>query len=296
MRKLNTLLVISMLASSAAIADPPRWSRDQPNSMPRHGREGPGRYREPRENNRPTRTENTQRQNEPRQVEPPQVEPRRVEPRQTEPRPIEPRHHETPPPRDTDREARNTSSNDNRSRWTSGDRDEHGYTRDARPGNYSEHGSRDNSRHDSNRDRRWDSGNNNDRDHHDGRNGRDGENWTHDRDHWRDHRGREWRHDYGWYNDFRGNHFFFNNGRYFARQRFFIGYYSAPWGYSSRLWMQGDILPLPYYEGRYFVDDYLRFDLYDPPYGTRWVRVGYDALLVDTETGEVLDVLHDLFW
>jgi Ni/Co efflux regulator RcnB len=282
MRKLNTLLVISLLASSAAVADPPRWSRNQANSMPRHGGEGPGRYREPREDNRPTRTENTQRQNEPRQVEP----------RQIEPRPIEPRHRETAPPRDTGREERNTRSNAYRSRWTSGDRGERGYTRDPRPGNDSGRGSNDNSRHDSNHGRDPLHG----RDNRDGHNAHDRDNWTHDRDHWRDHRGREWRHDHGWYNDFRGNHFYFNNGRYFARQRFFIGYYNAPWGYSSRLWMRGDILPRPYYEGHYFVGDYLRFDLYDPPYGTRWVRVGYDALLVDTETGEVLDVLHDLFW
>jgi Ni/Co efflux regulator RcnB len=293
MRKLKTLLVISLLASSAAIADPPsRWSRDQPNSMPRHGTEAPGRYREPRTESRPARTENTQRQNEPRQVEA----------RQTEPRPIEPRHNDAPTGRDTARQDRNTRTNEyrnergyvrdarpethgdqprhddqprhgeemnNRSRWTSGNRDERGYSRDPRPGNHSDH---------------------------DNHGSRDDNNWTRDGDHWRDHRGREWHHDHGWYNDFRGNHFFFNNGRYFARQRFFFGYYNAPWGYSSRLWMRGDILPLPYYETRYFVDDYERFDLYDPPFGARWVRVGFDALLVDTATGEVLDVLHDLFW
>ncbi len=35
-----------------------------------------------------------------------------------------------------------------------------------------------------------------------------------------------------------------------------------------------------------------------PPaeYGTRWVRYYDDVLLVDTYTGEVIDVIHDFFW
>ena len=32
------------------------------------------------------------------------------------------------------------------------------------------------------------------------------------------------------------------------------------------------------------------------PYASNWVRVGDDALLVDLRTGEVLDVVYELFW
>jgi Ni/Co efflux regulator RcnB len=55
-------------------------------------------------------------------------------------------------------------------------------------------------------------------------------------------------------------------------------------------------LPFAYYDDRYVIEDYGRFDLYDPPFGCRWVRVRGDALLVDLETGEVLDVVYDLYW
>ena len=34
-----------------------------------------------------------------------------------------------------------------------------------------------------------------------------------------------------------------------------------------------------------------------PAYGgTRWIRYFDDALLVDTYSGEVIDVIHDFFW
>jgi Ni/Co efflux regulator RcnB len=126
-------------------------------------------------------------------------------------------------------------------------------------------------------------------------------NWNRDRNwgsnRWRDDRGREWPHERGWYDRYRLDHFHFYGGRYVARQRFFLGYYYLPFAYAPRVWVIGDWLPSPYlYDGRYFVDDYWRFDLYDPPYGCRWVRVRSDALLIDIGTGEVLDVVYDLYW
>ena len=34
-----------------------------------------------------------------------------------------------------------------------------------------------------------------------------------------------------------------------------------------------------------------------PAYGgTRWIRYYNDALLVDTYSGEVIDVIYDIFW
>jgi len=120
--------------------------------------------------------------------------------------------------------------------------------------------------------------------------------WTRDRNDWRDGRGRGWDHDRDWYQSYRNDHFRFFGDRYYARQRFAIGYYEAPWGYAPHLWGYGDRLPVAYYGARYLIDDYYDYDLYAPPYGTEWVRVGNDVLLVDMDTGEVVDVVANLFW
>ena len=133
-------------------------------------------------------------------------------------------------------------------------------------------------------------------DYRDGREGYRNADWARDRDDWRDERGHSWPHDRDWYDRYRGDHFSFYDNRYYARQRFTIGYYSAPWGYTTRLWACGDRLPLPYYSARYVLDDYYNYDLYAPSYATAWVRVGNDVLLIDMENGEVLDVVADLFW
>ncbi|MGB8325968.1 MAG: RcnB family protein [Steroidobacteraceae bacterium] len=133
-----------------------------------------------------------------------------------------------------------------------------------------------------------------DRDGHD-RNWNRDRSW--DRNYWRDDRGRQWPHERNWYDRYRFDHFHFYGGRYVARQRFFLGYYYLPFAYVPRVWVIGDWLPAAFfYDGRYFVDDYWRFDLYDPPYRCRWLRVRGDALLVDIGTGEVLDVVYDLYW
>jgi len=120
--------------------------------------------------------------------------------------------------------------------------------------------------------------------------------WSRDRDEWRDGGGRGWDHDRDWYQRYRNDHFRFFGDRYYARQRFEIGFYEAPWGYAPRLWVYGDRLPYAYYGARYLVDDYYDYDLYAPPYGAEWVRVGNDVLLVDMQSGEVLDVVANLFW
>ncbi len=114
---------------------------------------------------------------------------------------------------------------------------------------------------------------------------------------WRDERGRDWRHGRDWYDRYRAEHFRYDRGRYLARQRFSLGLYVVPRGYAPRHWQRGQWLPSAYYvERRQHLADYWRFDLYDPPFGTRWVRVGSDALLIDYGSGEVLDVVFELFW
>jgi len=120
--------------------------------------------------------------------------------------------------------------------------------------------------------------------------------WNRDHNDWHDGGGRGWDHDRDWYQHYRNDHFRYFGNRYYARQRFAIGFYEAPWGYTPRVWVYGDRLPYAYYGDRYLIDDYYDYDLYAPPYGAEWVRVGNDVLLVDIESGEVLDVVANLFW
>ena len=64
-----------------------------------------------------------------------------------------------------------------------------------------------------------------------------------------------------------------------------------------RYWQRGQWLPSAYYmESRHHLGDYWRFELYAPPFSARWVRVGSDALLIDIRSGEILDVVYELFW
>ncbi|HPF26361.1 MAG TPA: RcnB family protein [Steroidobacteraceae bacterium] len=114
---------------------------------------------------------------------------------------------------------------------------------------------------------------------------------------WHDNRGRYWQYDRGWYDRYRVQYFRYDRGRYFARDRFSIGIYLAPAGYRSRVWIAGEWLPRLYFSSsRYYINDYDRYALYEPPHWGRWIRVGNDALLIDRDTGEILDVVYDLYW
>ncbi len=113
---------------------------------------------------------------------------------------------------------------------------------------------------------------------------------------WRDNRGRHWQYDRGWYDRYRVQYFRYDRGRYFARDRFSIGLYFWPSGHQSRVWIAGEWLPSVYWSSRYYINDYGRYALYEPPHWGRWVRVGNDALLIDRDNGEILDVVYDLYW
>jgi Ni/Co efflux regulator RcnB len=73
------------------------------------------------------------------------------------------------------------------------------------------------------------------------------------------------------------------------------GAYRGPSGYSYRRWAFGQILPSLYYSRNYWISDYSDYGLQDPPYGCEWVRYGDDALLIDQDTGEILEVVYDQF-
>ena len=112
-----------------------------------------------------------------------------------------------------------------------------------------------------------------------------------------DNRGRGWLYEPRWYQSYRHSHFRYDGGRYYGRQRFQISFYVLPRGFVYRNWRVGEYLSYAYYDrARYELDDYWRYDLYDPPYWAHWVRVGDDALLIDFDSREVIDVVYDLFY
>ena len=82
---------------------------------------------------------------------------------------------------------------------------------------------------------------------------------------------------------------------YQAQRSYRVGPYRAPAGYRARHWAYGQILPRIFWTSQYLLADYWLFNLEVPPVGCEWVRYGDDALLVDTSTGEVLQVQYGVF-
>jgi hypothetical protein len=97
---------------------------------------------------------------------------------------------------------------------------------------------------------------------------------------------------YGYYRDYRGPRFSYR-GRNFYSVRAPAFRYPRGWGY--RHWSIGAFLPLLFLADTYYID-YDWIGLPPPPYGTRWVRYGPDALLVDTYSGEIVDVVYNVFY
>ena len=81
-----------------------------------------------------------------------------------------------------------------------------------------------------------------------------------------------------------------------APRRFRIGTYNAPRGYSYRRYSYGQRLPRDYYVRNFWLMDFVMFGLYSPPDGYVWVRYGPDALLIDEETGEIIQVQYNVFY
>jgi Ni/Co efflux regulator RcnB len=80
-----------------------------------------------------------------------------------------------------------------------------------------------------------------------------------------------------------------------AARSFRIGPYHRPPGWTSHRWVYGEILPRPYWAASYLIADYWLFALEVPPAGFEWVRDGSDALLINTGTGEILQVEYGVF-
>ena len=96
-----------------------------------------------------------------------------------------------------------------------------------------------------------------------------------------------WRHNskYDWYNWRKRN-----------RSLFHLGYYYDPFGWGYQPYSIGWRLWPSYYSSRYWLNDPWQYRLPYAPPGYRWVRYWNDAVLVDTWTGQVVDVLYNFFW
>jgi len=70
----------------------------------------------------------------------------------------------------------------------------------------------------------------------------------------------------------------------------------APPGYFVHSWTFGEFLPRGWYGSDWWLSDPWTYDLPAAPPGLEWVRVGYDALLVDEWDGRVVQVVRDVFW
>lgn len=80
-----------------------------------------------------------------------------------------------------------------------------------------------------------------------------------------------------------------------AARSFHVGPYHRPSGWRAHTWAFGEILPRAYWAPQYILADYWLFALEVPPAGYEWVRDGADALLVNTDSGEILQVEYGVF-
>ena len=101
-----------------------------------------------------------------------------------------------------------------------------------------------------------------------------------------------------WGRDWRENHRYnWDVYRTLNRNIFRLDRYYAPYrNYEYRRLGIGFFLDSLFYSDAYWIDDPWRYrlpDVYEP---YRWVRYYDDVLLVDTYSGEVVDVIYDFFW
>ena len=80
-----------------------------------------------------------------------------------------------------------------------------------------------------------------------------------------------------------------------AARSFRVGPYHRPPGWTAHHWGYGEILPRAYWGPQYLLADYWLFALEVPPVGYEWVRDGNDAILVNTDSGEILQVEYGVF-
>ena len=96
-----------------------------------------------------------------------------------------------------------------------------------------------------------------------------------------------WRHDhrYNWHG-YRNHH----------RSLFHLGFYYDPYGWDYQPFSIGLRLWPSYYGRNFWINDPWMYRLPYAPPGLVWVRYWNDALLVDTWSGTVVDVIPGFFW
>jgi len=94
--------------------------------------------------------------------------------------------------------------------------------------------------------------------------------------------------------DFSGFRNYHQNFR--AERRFHAPAYRRPPGWYARRWSWGEFLPVAFWPRNYWITDFYIYDLPPPPFGAIWVRVGEDALLIDQDTGEIIEVDYGVFY
>jgi Ni/Co efflux regulator RcnB len=81
-----------------------------------------------------------------------------------------------------------------------------------------------------------------------------------------------------------------------ATHHYNAGAYRAPPGYSYRRYGVGERLPTAFFARDFWLTDYASYGLIAPPGdGYVWVRFGPDALLIDEDTGETVQVVYGVF-
>jgi Ni/Co efflux regulator RcnB len=81
-----------------------------------------------------------------------------------------------------------------------------------------------------------------------------------------------------------------------APHAYHYGDYHGPAGYVYQRWGYGQNLPREYWAQNYWINNYLNFGLMGPPDGYVWVRYGPDAVLIDEDTGDIIQVEYGVFY
>lgn len=120
---------------------------------------------------------------------------------------------------------------------------------------------------------------------------------------WGDQRGwgeqRGWNGRAGWNRDWRrDSRYDWARWRAANRGAFHLPRYYAPYGWNRgyNRFSVGVILSSVLFAQNYWINDPWAYRLPEADGDLRWVRYYNDALLVDLYSGEVVDVIHDMFW
>lgn len=100
-----------------------------------------------------------------------------------------------------------------------------------------------------------------------------------------------------WNGSWRDNHRYdWQNHRRHHRSLFHLGFYYDPYGWGYQPFSIGWRLWPSYYSRNYWISDPWMYRLPYAPAGYVWIRYWNDALLVDTWSGQVVDMIPNFFW